>query len=202
LEKVVISVFAEEVAMVVIRRFVTAFAILIMAGFCAPAADAAVYYVAKTGNDGNDGSSGTPWLTINHALSSAAASDEIRVGAGTYTEDVLVPYSPLTNLVLRGGYNPADWTWAPGSYTSVMQAATATNDVLKIRSAGVSVIAFTIRGGRYGVWGAHGNLNSTYSVLDSHKFSRHSERCQRSASRFISSMFRIVIFSTSSSNRL
>lgn len=44
------------------------------------------YYVATTGNDTTgDGSSGTPWATINKALSIAVAGDTIHVASGDYT---------------------------------------------------------------------------------------------------------------------
>jgi hypothetical protein len=55
------------------------------------------YYVATTGSDSNNGSSGSPWLTIQHALTVAAALDlngytlTISVVDGTYATPILVP---------------------------------------------------------------------------------------------------------------
>jgi hypothetical protein len=53
------------------------------------AAQAATYYVAKTGSDSNNGSAGSPWLTIGHAAKVARAGSTVDVGAGTYHESVL-----------------------------------------------------------------------------------------------------------------
>jgi hypothetical protein len=49
-------------------------------------AQAAVYYVAKTGSDSNSGSASAPWLTIGHAALEATAGSTVYVGAGTYNE--------------------------------------------------------------------------------------------------------------------
>jgi hypothetical protein len=48
------------------------------------------YYVRKTGNDGSgDGSTGTPWLTVNKAITtiSAGGNHTVNIGAGTYAEN-------------------------------------------------------------------------------------------------------------------
>ena len=50
------------------------------------------YYVAKTGLDSNDGSLAHPWLTINHAASTAVAGDTVYVRSGTYNEYVFDCY--------------------------------------------------------------------------------------------------------------
>jgi hypothetical protein len=51
-------------------------------------ANATTYYVAKTGSDSANGSISTPWLTIGHAASMAAAGDTVIVEDGTYVETV------------------------------------------------------------------------------------------------------------------
>jgi len=52
---------------------------------------AATYYVATTGNDSHTTEQArhpeTPWLTLNHAESSATHGDVVQVAAGTYVED-------------------------------------------------------------------------------------------------------------------
>ena len=50
-----------------------------------PAA-AVEYYVDTSGSDGNDGSTASPWLTIGHAASAAAAGDTVWVNWGVYQE--------------------------------------------------------------------------------------------------------------------
>jgi len=47
-------------------------------------AEPKTYYVDPAGNDANDGSSGTPWLTIQHAVDTVIGGDTIIVNAGTY----------------------------------------------------------------------------------------------------------------------
>lgn len=55
------------------------------------ASAATTYYVATTGNDGAAGTStGTAFATINKALSVVAASDTVKVAAGSYTENPAV----------------------------------------------------------------------------------------------------------------
>jgi hypothetical protein len=50
-------------------------------------ADAATYYVRKTGNDGSNGlSAATAFKTIKKAATVASAGDTVFVGAGTYTD--------------------------------------------------------------------------------------------------------------------
>jgi len=44
----------------------------------------ATFYVTTNGNDAADGSLATPWRTIGHAISTAGASNIIRVGQGYY----------------------------------------------------------------------------------------------------------------------
>lgn len=45
------------------------------------------YYVTVTGSDADDGSISTPWLTIGHAIDTAASGDTIYVGDGEYLDE-------------------------------------------------------------------------------------------------------------------
>jgi hypothetical protein len=47
------------------------------------------FYVSKSGSDTNSGSASAPWLTIQHAASTATAGATVIVEAGTYNESVL-----------------------------------------------------------------------------------------------------------------
>jgi hypothetical protein len=69
------------------------------------------YYVATTGSDSAAGGTSTPWRTIQHAVSTAAASDIIKVRSGTY--------SPFT--VTRNGLTIQPDTAA----TVIVQAASS-----------------------------------------------------------------------------
>ncbi len=62
------------------------------------------YYVAKTGSDSNNGSQSSPWLTIQHAATTAQAGSTVYVGAGTYSESVTFANSGTasTPIVFNG----------------------------------------------------------------------------------------------------
>ena len=44
---------------------------------------------ANGGSDANSGTSGSPYLTLSHAISQATCGYTISVGAGTFTDDLL-----------------------------------------------------------------------------------------------------------------
>jgi hypothetical protein len=50
------------------------------------AASGTTFYVSKSGSDSNSGSQSAPWLTIQHAATTATAGDTVIVEAGTYNE--------------------------------------------------------------------------------------------------------------------
>ncbi len=43
---------------------------------------AAERYVSPSGDDGGDGSAGSPWQTVNHAVTQLAAGDRLNLEAG------------------------------------------------------------------------------------------------------------------------
>ncbi len=51
------------------------------------------FYVSKTGVDTNPGTLASPYLTINKALSSASAGDNIYIGTGAYSESLVITKS-------------------------------------------------------------------------------------------------------------
>lgn len=59
----------------------------------AAVAQAAVYYVAPSGDDGSDGSEGHPWLTIQKAANMVIAGDTVSVQPGTYQGRVTIKIS-------------------------------------------------------------------------------------------------------------
>jgi hypothetical protein len=77
-------------------------------------AQAAVYYVAKTGSDSNSGSASSPWLTIGHAALEAQAGSTVYVEAGTYNESVAFANSGTSSapIVFNGqGVAIVDGNW-------------------------------------------------------------------------------------------
>jgi hypothetical protein len=69
------------------------------------------WHVAKTGSDSNPGTPGEPFLTIQHAIDTAAPSDTIVIQAGTYQENLILG---KPNIVFRGvGYPIVDGDGGP-----------------------------------------------------------------------------------------
>ena len=85
----------------------------------AMAATGNTYYVATVasgGSDGNTGLSGSPWLTIQHAINTASSGDTIIVAAGTYTEQLLIQKS----LTITGAGQATTIIQAPATRTGYM----------------------------------------------------------------------------------
>ncbi len=77
-------------------------------GAIAPARAAAIWYVSPTGdNDNTCAAASAPCATIQGALGKAAASDTIRVAAGTYTASVTPVVSIEKAITLSGGWDSA-----------------------------------------------------------------------------------------------
>jgi hypothetical protein len=61
------------------------------------------YYVDDNGSNSNSGtSSGSPWLTLSHAISQAGGCGTINVADGTYTDDKLDLTSSHNGLTING----------------------------------------------------------------------------------------------------
>ncbi|MCC7352257.1 MAG: DUF1565 domain-containing protein, partial [Anaerolineae bacterium] len=150
-----------------------------------PAARAAgtVRYVAATGNDtGNDcANSAAPCATVQHAVDVAAAGDEIRVAAGTYTgvwgrpkpvgypgPDVITQSVYVSKTVIvRGGYTTANWTTSDPAANQTALDAEGQGRVMVIAnniSPTVEGLRITggnatgLRGWRYSSAGAGGGI--------------------------------------------
>lgn len=114
------------------RTFSILFALALVLAFSlvatTPVAAAATYYVATTGSDvTGDGSSGTPWQTIQYAVTTVASGDIIMVAAGTYTENIVIN----KRLTLHGA----------GRDATTIASAVADTDVIKLTTGGDSATA-------------------------------------------------------------
>lgn len=115
----------------------------------------AIRYVAPAGADGGNTclNSAAPCTTIQHAVDMARSGDEIRVAAGTYA-DVSVR-SGLTqvvfidkSLVVRGGYNPPNWSQPnPTAYPATLDAQGQGRVVLITGPHTVNVEGLRLTGG-------------------------------------------------------
>ncbi len=106
--------------------------------FLAQSGQAAVYYVAKSGNDSNPGSTtNLAFLTIQKAASVMNAGDTCYIFSGTYRETVVPAHSgtaglPITFAAYPGaipivsGANPISLTWNVYS-NSIYQASTTSS---------------------------------------------------------------------------
>jgi hypothetical protein len=83
-------------------------------------ANAATYYVAKTGSDSNPGTLASPWLTISHAAGVVFAGDTVMVEDGTYTESL---------TLTRGGTSSSRITFqAQNKWGAVIAPTALTSD--------------------------------------------------------------------------
>ena len=100
------------------------------------------YFVANTGSDSNPGTQAAPWLTVGHAISTAAAGSTIVLRAGIYREGnisigkqlTLQPYPHeqawlLGSVVVGDGYNGYNWvqsgtSWCHGGWTTKLAYST------------------------------------------------------------------------------
>lgn len=128
-----------------------------LASSLALCAQAATYYVAKTGSDSNAGTQAAPWLTIGHAALEATAGSTVYVGAGTYSESVAFANSGTSSapIVFNGqGVAIVDGTGlscctSPGFASSNGFIGTNTQGLFNIgASAGVNYLTvegFTVQ---------------------------------------------------------
>ena len=109
-------------------------------------AQAADYYVAKTGDDGNAGTQGAPFATIGKAITEAntaidggADSATIYVGDGTYVEHSLTLEKPIT-IIGESGDRDAVIVDANGSASNYRRA-------FKLDHAAATVSGMTVKNG-------------------------------------------------------
>jgi hypothetical protein len=102
------------------------------------------YYVATTGNDSNAGTSGSPWLTIQHAINFiqstidlAGYTATINVANGTYTGGALIngPFTGGGTVILNGN------TSSPASCI----ISTTSADAIAVAYAALHVQGFKIQ---------------------------------------------------------
>lgn len=125
------------------------------------------YYVRKDGNDTTgDGSTGTPWLTIQKAMStmSTAGGHTLKIGAGTYAEDsgsgffdVYIKYTAASTYESESGAQDVIITGAShASYDTLISGAAirlefkniifqqrVNTTTCAVRCSGASYITFT-----------------------------------------------------------
>lgn len=114
----------------------------------------ATNYVAKHGSDANGGTDPITdaWLTIQYAVNTAASSDEIRVGEGTYVEAITFANGGPVTLTVRGGYNTNGWAWSPTNHPTIIKSTGSGTDTITINTYGNTLEGFTITGGKRGVY--------------------------------------------------
>lgn len=125
------------------KRMMTVTAMGMIGFVSGPSAWAAEWYVsASAGNDGNAGTQASPLRTVQAAIDAAAAGDEIRVGAGTYGENLRVETKAL---VLKGGYS-ASWERDVAANVTTLRSPGG-NAVINMLESDSTVDGFRISGG-------------------------------------------------------
>lgn len=81
--------------------------------------EAAIYYVAKDGDDSNPGTFALPWATIQHAADTLVAGDVVYVRAGTYNEMVIPMHSGASGAQITYAAFPGDTVTIDGQGISV-----------------------------------------------------------------------------------
>jgi FG-GAP repeat len=105
------------------------------------------------------GGAGGCHTTLAGGLAAATPGDVVRVAAGTYTENVLID----KNVTLEGGWDAAFTMRDPGTFTSTIVPADATQSVVDIEgdiadpgSSTPVFDGFTVSGGMGDLGGSHG----------------------------------------------
>jgi len=76
------------------------------------------FYVATNGDDADDGSLGTPWATVEFAISQLSAGDTLLIRGGTYDEsDIGVTVSGTAPLPIKIQAFPSETVVIDGSFT-------------------------------------------------------------------------------------
>jgi parallel beta-helix repeat protein len=117
-------------------------------------ADPGTLYVAPPpgGSDGNPCSLGQPCATVQHAVDTAIAGDEIHIATGIYTG--VQARAGMTQVVyisktvtLRGGYSGDFATWDPATYPATLDAQGQGRVVSIISASDVTLEGLSITGG-------------------------------------------------------
>lgn len=96
-------------------------------------------FVSKTGNDSTgDGSSSSPYLTVGKAITEASPGDKVSIGAGTYSENIVVD-KPLS-IYSQSGVS-TDVILISGDRTVIV--ANSTNDVT-VRDITITTTSTTV----------------------------------------------------------
>jgi hypothetical protein len=156
----------------------------------------ATIYVATTGNDSNAGTSGSPYATLNKALSVATAGSVIQLAAGTYTEDrATLGYSSVS----FPGPIAASWALTSSGTSGqpiIIRAASGASVILDGAStrAGIHIqrndyvyiAGLEIQNVRFCGIGCTGDYNTTNSIIDRTAVSSNCviENCNIHAVRF------------------
>jgi len=123
-------------------------------------ADPGIYYV-REGASGDCLSVTTPCSNVQYAINLAAASDEVWVATGVYTENLVVTHG----LSLRGGWNVSFTVQAPVTYPTTIDGRGAHVISATVESGSASIEGFTIRNGRDGVHVCSGVFTLTHNLV-------------------------------------
>ncbi|MGI6494815.1 MAG: right-handed parallel beta-helix repeat-containing protein [Kiritimatiellia bacterium] len=98
--------------------------------------DTAYVDAVQGSDDTGDGSSDSPFASVTYALAHLNGNGTIYIAGGTY-QGSLTFGNERYGITLKGGYDPATWTWSPATHATV------------IRSTSPSASPVTIQGGSH-----------------------------------------------------
>ncbi len=130
---------------------------------------AATYYVSSAGNDSNNGSSGSPWLTVAHAVASMGCGDTLNVvanGSGV-TGDAALPY--FSNCTSTTTIQSSKWNlFAPTGYRTNPTVDGPNYGKITLSSAGISAtsLAEAHGGGGGGIFTAGSGFQCVVTAID------------------------------------
>lgn len=170
-----------------------------------------VMYVATTGNDANPGTSGSPFLTIQAAITAADAAysvAEVRVMQGTYLSAATITLS--RGISVYGGYKSGDWNTRDASVftTTITDTRTVGGAILSPMAAvtlsgtGDDLVfdGFTINAGS-GTYSAAFFSSTTYSYTFQNCILNGGSGSTRSMGAFFSSdIFSTAVFQNNTIN--
>ena len=137
-----------------------------------------IYYVtpAPAGNDSTGVTNAPihPYASITNVLSKAGAGDLIEVTAGVYTQNVVFAVGQ-SSIIIRGGYDPTTWNWAPASNTSTIRGSNGAPVSLSAGAMSDTLSYLTLTGGGASypgiqVNGAITNITVESSIIFSNQY--------------------------------
>ncbi|PCI36288.1 MAG: hypothetical protein COB53_10055 [Elusimicrobia bacterium] len=121
----------------------------------AGSAGAATFYVEKTGSDANPGSFASPFLTVQKGLDAASPGDTVRVGTGTFKENVAMS---TNNVALEGSGRGNSFLQGTQALIGIEFFGTTSVVWVTPNTTGVAIRYFSIYDDYHGIFSDDGSI--------------------------------------------